>query len=76
MSKNKDMAIILLIVCVGMFIPFFGSITLVFGFHLSEILTTFGWFLIFFGLELGIVYLYFSVSNWFAIKKFNELKPK
>ncbi|MBU0497474.1 MAG: hypothetical protein KKC68_06155 [Candidatus Thermoplasmatota archaeon] len=76
MSKNKDMIIILLIVCIGMFIPFLGSIILVFGFHIGNILTTFGWFLILFGLELGVVYLYFSISNWYATKKYQQLKPK
>jgi hypothetical protein len=76
MSKNRDLLIILLIVTFGMFIPFIVSITLVYGFQFSSILITFGYFIIVFGIELGIVYGYFSVTNYLALKKLDKLKPK
>ena len=76
MSKNRDLIQILLIVTMGMFIPFIISITLVYGFHLSSLLITFGYFIIVFGIELGIVYGYFSITNWLALKKLNKIKPK
>lgn len=75
MGKNKDLAIILIIVIIGMFIPFLGSLIIMFNLHIASveswmiIVRTFGWFLLIFGLELGIVYLYFTISNWFAQKK-------
>jgi len=33
---------------------------------------TFGWFLLIFGLELGVVYLYFTITNTLAQKKIDE----
>ena len=75
MGKNKDLAIILIIVIIGMFIPFLGSLIIMFNLHITSveswmiIVRTFGWFLLIFGLELGIVYLYFTISNWLAQKK-------
>jgi hypothetical protein len=76
MSKNRDLVQILLIVSIGMFIPFIISITLVYGFQFSSILITFGYFIIVFGIELGIVYGYFSITNWMATKKLDKIKPK
>jgi nitric oxide reductase large subunit len=78
MGKNRDLIIILLIVIVGMFIPFIGSLLIMFGFDISTIKgwliigRTFGWFLLIFGLELGVVYLYFSITNTLAQKKINK----
>jgi hypothetical protein len=76
MSKNRDLLQILIIVIIGMFIPFIISVTLVYGFQLSDILVTFGYFIIVFGIELGIVYGYFAVTNWYAMKKLDKIKPK
>ena len=76
MSKNRDLLQILIIVIIGMFIPFIISVTLVYGFQLSDILVTFGYFIIVFGIELGIVYGYFAVANWYAMKKLDKIKPK
>lgn len=59
-----------------MFIPFITSIGFVYGFHLSNILVTFSYFILVFGIELGVVYGYFSISNWLAIKKLDKIKPK
>ena len=76
MSKNRDLIQILLIVTIGMFIPFFTSISIVYGLNLTSILLTFGYFIIVFGIELGIVYGYFSITNWYATKKLDKMKPK
>ena len=82
MSKRKDLISILAIVIIGMFIPFFISINITFGLNISnidsifKIGTTFGWFLIIFGIELAVVYLYFYITNKTAKKKLDDLKPK
>ena len=75
MGKNRDLIIILSLVVVGMFIPFLGSMIINYGLNLVKIASTFGYFLLIFGIELGVVYLYFAVSNRVAnrsIKKYNE----
>ena len=78
MGKNRDLIIILLIVIIGMFIPFLGSISIMFNITLTRpdswwtIGKTFGWFLLIFGFELGAVYLYFTITNSVAQKKIDK----
>ena len=75
MGKNRDLIIILSLVVVGMFIPFLGSMIINYGLNLVKIASTFGYFLLIFGIELGVVYMYFAISNRVAnknIKKYNE----
>ncbi len=78
MSKNRDLIQILLIITIGMFIPFLGSIVISFKLNplnvedLLKISSTFGYFLLIFGLELLIVYLYFWLTNMSAEKKLNQ----
>ncbi len=78
MSKNKDLIQILLIVIIGMLIPFLGSLMIVFNVNpltmdgLVTIGSTFGYFLLIFGLELAIVYVYFYSTNTLAQKKFDK----
>lgn len=82
MGKTLDIAQILIIVIIGMFIPFLGSILITFGFDftnfydLLKIGKTFVWFLVIFAIELAAVFIYFYVSNKIAGKKLNEYKPK
>jgi len=82
MGKNKDIIQILLIVAVGMLIPFLGSMILTFNLditntnNLLKIAIAFGYFLIFFGIELVFVFLYYQITNRFASKKIDEYKPK
>lgn len=76
MSKNRDLIQILIIVVIGMFIPFITSITVVYGFQLSDILVSFGYFIVVFVIELGAVYGYFALTNWYATKKLDKIKPK
>jgi membrane protein implicated in regulation of membrane protease activity len=76
MGKNSDILKVLLLVLVGMFIPFLGSITLSYGFVPGKIAVTFLYFLVIFGLELGVVYLYFTFSGRRANKKMGQYKPK
>ncbi len=59
-----------------MFIPFLGSITLSYGFVPRTIVVTFVYFLVIFGLELSVVYLFFSLSGKRANKKIEQYKPK
>jgi hypothetical protein len=81
MGKHKDLVVILLIVIIGMFIPFFGSIAISYGFNFTELNnwlkvgSTFGYFLLIFVVELLAVYLYFTVSNKLAEKKIGKYKP-
>jgi low temperature requirement protein LtrA len=76
MGKNRDLLQVLLLILIGMFIPFIGSITLSYGFEPNTILVTFLYFLVFFGLELGFVYLYFTLGGRRANKKMEKYKPK
>jgi hypothetical protein len=76
MGKTRDLVKVLLLILIGMFIPFFGSITLSYGFLPKTIVITFLYFLVIFGFELGFVYLYFSLSGKRANKKMEEYKPK
>jgi hypothetical protein len=82
MGKNKDLIQILIIVLIGMFFPFLGSLIISFGlnvFYLNDLLTigqTFGYFILIFAIELAIVYLYFTISNWIASKKIEKYKSK
>ena len=82
MSKTGDLIQILLIVIVGMFIPFLGSIIITFGLDITnlenwlKIGSTFGWFLLIFGIELIVVILYYSITNRAASKKIKEINNK
>jgi hypothetical protein len=80
MGKNRDLAGILLLVIIGMFIPFLISIIITFGLDITnfenwlKIGSTFGWFLLIFGIELIVVFLYYQITNKIARKKINETK--
>ncbi|VVB59412.1 Uncharacterised protein [uncultured archaeon] len=76
MGKNRDILKVLLVILIGMFIPFLGSVTLSYGFEPNMILVTFLYYLVFFGLELGFVYLYFTFSGRRANKKMEQYKSK
>ena len=82
MGKYRDITQILLIVIIGMLIPFLGSIILTFNLditntnNLLKIIFAFGYFLIFFGIELVIVILYFQITNKIAGKQIEKFKPK
>ncbi|MEM0466022.1 MAG: hypothetical protein QXL17_04595 [Candidatus Thermoplasmatota archaeon] len=75
MGKNRDIIQILMLVLLGMFVPFLGSVTVMYGFDLVKIAKTFGLFLVIFAFELGIVYAYFSLTNRSAAKKLEDDKP-
>ena len=82
MSKNIDVAKILLIVIIGMFIPFLGSLAIVYGMDVTntddlwKIGSTFGYFLLIFAIELIIVFIYYKLSNQMAEKKLEKTKKK
>jgi hypothetical protein len=82
MGKTRDLIQILIIVIIGMFIPFLGSIIITFGLditnmdNLLKIGSTFGWFLLIFGIELAVLYLYYHITNIIARKKLDNYKPK
>ena len=82
MGKNRDLVQILLIVIIGMFIPFLGSIVITFGLNITDIKSlmkigsTFLWFLLIFAIELALVYIYFLMTNKVARKKMDKYKPK
>ena len=76
MGKNRDLLHILLLVLLGMFIPFCISIALTYGLDFQKIGLTFFYFLLIFGVELLVVYLYFSLSNWRANRHLNKYKSK
>jgi hypothetical protein len=82
MGKNRDVVSILIIVIIGMFIPFLGSIAITFGLDLTKadnllkISSTFGYFLLIFGIELIIVYIYYKTTNKIASKKLEKLKNR
>ena len=78
MGNNRDVVNILLLVTIGMFIPFVGSLALVFKIDLFAvegwvfIFSTFFYFLVIFGIELGVVYVYYTLTNRFAQKSFQK----
>jgi hypothetical protein len=78
MSKNKDLVLILLIVIIGMFIPFLGSLLINFNLNIQEIDSwytigsTFGYFLLIFAIELIAVLGFFTASNRFYSKKLKK----
>ena len=82
MGKHKDIAGILLMIVIGMFIPFLGSIVITFGLDITDlenwlkIGSTFGWFLLIFGIELILVILYYTISNKIASKKIKVINNK
>jgi len=82
MSKNRDLVQILLLVIIGMFIPFLGSLLLNFNLDVTsfdswwKITSTFGYFLLIFAIELGVVFLYFKISSKTASKKMKRYKAK
>jgi len=82
MGKTKDLIQILIIVIIGMFIPFLGSIVITFGLdiknfdNLLKIGSTFCWFLIIFGIELFAVFAYYQITSKIASKKIDKYKPK
>lgn len=82
MGKNKDLIQIMILVLIGMFIPFMISISITYDFNfrnindLVKIFSTFGYFLFIFGIELLVVYLYFSITNKIANKRIQKIKPK
>lgn len=82
MVKNIDLIQILTLVIVGMFIPFFISLIINYEMDLSsmgdliKIFSTFGLFLLVFGIELIVVYFYFLITNKLANKKLDNLKNK
>lgn len=81
MGKHKELIKILLIIIIGIFIPFLGSTAISYGFNFTELNnwvkvgSTFGYFLLIFAVELIIVYIYFKVSNKIAEKKIGKYKP-
>jgi hypothetical protein len=82
MGKNIDLIQILTLVIFGMFIPFFISLVINYKMDLSnidnilKIFSTFGLFLLVFGIELIIVYFYFLITNKLANNKIKNLKKK
>jgi len=82
MGKNRDLALILLIVLIGMLIPFIGSVVFTFGIDITcvcgwkKILSAFVIFILIFGIELLVVLSYFSLSNKFYKKKLDEFNKK
>lgn len=82
MGKNRDIIQMLLLVIIGMFVPFLGAIVINFGINLTQIsdwfriVTTFAHFLLIFALELLIVYLYYMITYKIANKKLEKIKPK
>ena len=82
MGKTRDLIQILIIVIIGMFIPFLISILITFGLDFTDmddllkIVSTFGWFLLIFGIELLAVYLYYQLTKKVASKELDKYKKK
>jgi hypothetical protein len=81
MGKNRDVVNILILVTIGMFIPFIGSLILAFDIDpmtvsgWRTIFLTFFYFLIIFGIELGFVYVYYNLTNKVAQRSFGNSAP-
>ena len=81
MGKHRDLAGILLLVIIGIFIPFFGSVAITYGFDFTKmgdwlkLGSTFVYLLLIFGIELLAVFLYFNITSKIASKKIKKYKP-
>jgi hypothetical protein len=79
MGNTLDIIKILLLVIMGMFIPFIGSLALAFNIDLlmlqgwELIITSFLYFLVFFGMELALVFVYYTLTNRMAQKSFQDI---
>ena len=82
MGKNRDLIQILIIVIIGILIPFIVSITINFNLDISnmddlkKVGFTFLWFLLIFGIELIAVYIYYQITNKIARGKLEKYKQK
>jgi hypothetical protein len=76
MGKHRDVLQVLVLVLIGMFVPFLGSIALTYGLEIRKIGLTFVYFIGIFGLELFVVFLYFTITSWQANKRLEEFKQK
>ncbi|MEF8879189.1 MAG: hypothetical protein V5A64_02200 [Candidatus Thermoplasmatota archaeon] len=82
MKINRDLIQILIIVIIGMFIPFIGSLMINFNLDVTKpasllkIGSTFGYFLLIFGVELLLVFIYFHVSNKISAEKIKRYNKK
>ena len=76
MGKHRDLILLLSIILIGMFIPFVGAITINYGFNLWRITGTFGYFLLIFALELGIVLLFFRLRSNVPPDEMKKYKSK
>lgn len=82
MGKTLDLIFILIIVIIAMFIPFIGSILITFGLDftniddLLKIGSTFSWFLLIFGIEILIVFIYFQITGKISSQKIDKYRPK
>lgn len=76
MGRYRDIAGILGLVVLGMFIPFCGSILVIYGFAVDRVLLGFLVFVVIFGIELGTVYAYFKVSGKRSAGEVERLRPK
>jgi len=78
MGKNRDLIQILVLILIGMFIPFLGSLFITLGLDftssndLLKVVSAFGYFLLIFAVELLVVYLYFRITNTIANKKLSK----
>lgn len=82
MGKTLDLIFILIIVIIAMFIPFIGSILITFGLDftniddLLKIGSAFGWFLLIFGIEIIVVFIYYQITGKISSKKIDKYRPK
>ena len=76
MSKRQDVLQILVLVLIGMFVPFLVSISLTYGLELEKIGVAFLTFILIFGAELGAVYVYFSLGGSRTNRKIEKYRPK
>ena len=75
MGKYQDLTIILVLIVIGVLIPFVGALSYVYGFEPVNIAKTFGVFLLIFGIELGAVILFFYINGKVSTKEMDQYKP-
>jgi hypothetical protein len=63
-------------VVLGMFVPFAGSVFVVYGMSVSRLVEGFLVFVVLFGVELGVVYAYFKISGKRSADEVERLRPK
>ena len=76
MGRTRDIAGILALVIGGMFVPFAAAVLLIFPVSMTQLVVGFLVFVVAFGVELGVVIIFFKMSSRRSSSEVERLRPK